>query len=38
MIVGMGEELGLESHRFGLRPERLASEAPGSLLIVRRHQ
>jgi Kef-type K+ transport system membrane component KefB/nucleotide-binding universal stress UspA family protein len=38
MIVGMGEQLGLESHRFGLRPERLASEVPGSLLIVRRHQ
>lgn len=36
MIVGVGEEWGLESHRFGLRPERLAAEARCSMLLVRK--
>jgi nucleotide-binding universal stress UspA family protein len=35
MIVGVGEEWGLESHLFGLKPERLAAEARCSLLLVR---
>jgi Kef-type K+ transport system membrane component KefB/nucleotide-binding universal stress UspA family protein len=36
MIVGVGEEWGLESHRFGLRPERLVAESACSLLLVRK--
>lgn len=36
MIVGVGEEWGLASHPFGLRPERLAAQANCSLLLVRK--
>jgi nucleotide-binding universal stress UspA family protein len=36
IVVGMAEELGLESRLIGLRPERIARESPGSLLIVRK--
>jgi Kef-type K+ transport system membrane component KefB/nucleotide-binding universal stress UspA family protein len=35
-IIGVSERWGLESHLFGWRPERIAREAPTSLLIVRR--
>jgi nucleotide-binding universal stress UspA family protein len=36
IVVGLGEEWGLESHRFGLRPERIAEGSTCSLLLVRR--
>ncbi|QOV89530.1 cation:proton antiporter domain-containing protein [Humisphaera borealis] len=36
LIVGVGEEWGLESQRFGLRPERLAAEARCSMLLVKK--
>jgi Kef-type K+ transport system membrane component KefB/nucleotide-binding universal stress UspA family protein len=36
VVVGMTEEWGLESRLIGLRPERIAREFPGSLLIVRK--
>ncbi|MDB5295403.1 MAG: sodium/hydrogen exchanger, partial [Phycisphaerales bacterium] len=36
MIVGADEEWGLASHRFGLRPERLAAAVGCSLLLVRK--
>ena len=32
------EEWGLESHLFGMRPERIAASCPTSLLIVRAHE
>ncbi len=38
VIVGVSEEWGLESNLFGLRPQRLASECPVSLLIARRYR
>jgi len=34
-VLGVGEEWRLEPHIFGLRPERIASHCPSSLLIVR---
>ncbi len=37
VVIGVSEEWGLESHLFGLRPERIAEESPASMLIVRRH-
>ncbi len=37
VVVGLGEEWGLESHMFGLRAERIARDWPGSLLLVRKH-
>ncbi|MGH7215430.1 MAG: universal stress protein, partial [Tepidisphaeraceae bacterium] len=37
-LIGIGEEWGLESHLFGLRPERIAEECSSSLLIVRTHR
>jgi nucleotide-binding universal stress UspA family protein len=36
VIVGMGREYGLEQRSFGLQRERLLSECPVSLLVVRR--
>jgi Kef-type K+ transport system membrane component KefB/nucleotide-binding universal stress UspA family protein len=36
VIVGMGREYGLEQRPFGLQRERLLSECPVSLLVVRR--
>jgi hypothetical protein len=36
VIIGVAEELGLESHLFGFRPQRIALECPKSLLIVRK--
>jgi len=36
LIVGVGEEWGLESHLFGWRAERIARDCPCSLLIVRK--
>jgi nucleotide-binding universal stress UspA family protein len=38
IVVGLGEEWGLESHRFGLRPERIAEGSSCSLLLVRRRE
>ncbi|HEY6556271.1 MAG TPA: cation:proton antiporter [Polyangiaceae bacterium] len=35
VLVGMGEEWGLEHRLFGLQAERLISECPTSLLVVR---
>ena len=35
VVIGVSEEWGLESHVFGLRPERIAEESPTSMLIVR---
>jgi nucleotide-binding universal stress UspA family protein len=35
VIVGMGREYGLEQRSFGLQRERLLSECPVSLLVVR---
>lgn len=37
VVIGVAEEWGLESHLFGLRPERVAEESPASMLIVRKH-
>jgi nucleotide-binding universal stress UspA family protein len=37
VIIGVGEEWGLESHLFGFKSERIAEEVENSLLIVRRH-
>jgi nucleotide-binding universal stress UspA family protein len=37
-IIGVAEEWGLESSLLGFRAERVASECPSSLLIVRRYQ
>lgn len=37
VVVGLGEEWGLESHLFGLRVERIARDWPGSLLLVRKY-
>lgn len=36
VIIGVSEEWGLESHLFGLRPERVAEQSPASMLIVRK--
>jgi Kef-type K+ transport system membrane component KefB/nucleotide-binding universal stress UspA family protein len=36
VVIGVSEEWGLESHLFGLRPERIAEQSPTSLLIVRK--
>jgi Kef-type K+ transport system membrane component KefB len=36
VIIGIGEEFGLESHLIAFRPERIASECPKPMLIVRR--
>lgn len=36
MVIGVSEEWGLAPHRFGWQPERIASESPTSLLIVRK--
>jgi nucleotide-binding universal stress UspA family protein len=38
VVVGVSENWGLESHLFGLRPERVAARSPASLLIVRAHE
>lgn len=38
IIVGLSEDWGLESHLFGLRAERIASEWAGSLLLVRKSE
>ena len=38
VVIGVSEEWGLESHLFGLRPERIAASCPTSLLIVRAHE
>jgi len=38
VIIGIGEEWGLESHLFGFRPEKIVEDSPASLLIVRSHQ
>jgi nucleotide-binding universal stress UspA family protein len=38
VVIGVSEEWGLESHLFGLRPERIAEASPTSLLIVRAHE
>jgi Kef-type K+ transport system membrane component KefB/nucleotide-binding universal stress UspA family protein len=37
IIVGLGEGWGLRSGIFGFRAERIATESPGSLLLVRKH-
>jgi nucleotide-binding universal stress UspA family protein len=37
VVVGVGDEWGLESHLFGMRPERIAEASPTSLLLVRAH-
>ncbi len=37
VIIGVGEEWGLESQVFGFRPQRIAQDCPVSLLIVRKH-
>jgi Kef-type K+ transport system membrane component KefB/nucleotide-binding universal stress UspA family protein len=34
-VLGVGEEWQLEPHVFGLRPERIATQCPSSLLVVR---
>jgi nucleotide-binding universal stress UspA family protein len=36
IVIGVGEEWGLESQLFGMRPERIAESAAASLLIVRK--
>jgi nucleotide-binding universal stress UspA family protein len=36
VILGVGEEWGLESSFIGLNSERIADEWPGSMLVVRR--
>jgi Kef-type K+ transport system membrane component KefB/nucleotide-binding universal stress UspA family protein len=36
VIIGVADEWGLRSQRFGWRPERVAQENPSSLLIVRK--
>jgi Kef-type K+ transport system membrane component KefB len=36
LVIGMAEEWGLESRLIGLKPERIARESPGSLLMVRK--
>jgi Kef-type K+ transport system membrane component KefB len=36
VVIGVSEEWGLAPHRFGWQPERIASESPTSLLIVRK--
>ena len=38
VVIGGGEEWGLESQMFGFRPQRIAQDCPTSLLIVRKHQ
>lgn len=38
VIIGVSDEWGLESHLFGMRPERIAEACPTSLLIVRAHE
>jgi nucleotide-binding universal stress UspA family protein len=38
VVIGVSEEWGLESHLFGLRPERIAEASATSLLIVRAHE
>jgi nucleotide-binding universal stress UspA family protein len=38
VVIGVGEEWGLESQMFGFRPQRIAQDCPTSLLIVRKHQ
>jgi nucleotide-binding universal stress UspA family protein len=37
VVVGVEEQWGMESHLFGFRPERIARQTPGSLLIVRKY-
>jgi nucleotide-binding universal stress UspA family protein len=37
VVIGVSEEWGLESHVFGLRPERIAEQSATSMLIVRKH-
>ena len=37
VVIGVSEEWGLESHVFGLRPERIAEQSPTSMVIVRKH-
>jgi nucleotide-binding universal stress UspA family protein len=36
VVIGVSEEWGLESHLFGLRPERIAEQSPTSMLVVRK--
>ena len=36
VVIGIGEEFGLESHLIGFRPERIATECKKSMLIARR--
>jgi len=36
VVIGVGEEWGLESHLFGWKAERIARDCPTSLLIVRK--
>jgi Kef-type K+ transport system membrane component KefB/nucleotide-binding universal stress UspA family protein len=36
VVIGIGEEFGLESHLIGFKPERIAQECKKSMLIVRR--
>ena len=38
VVIGIGEEFGLESHLIAFRPERIANECGKPLLIVRRAQ
>src|SRR5205823_5816550 len=38
VLIGIGEEWGLESHIFSWRRERIAQDCPTSLLIVRKYQ
>jgi Kef-type K+ transport system membrane component KefB len=38
VVVGVDEQWGLESHLFGFRPQRIASECRSSMLIVRNYQ
>jgi nucleotide-binding universal stress UspA family protein len=37
IVIGVSEEWGLESRLIGMKPERIARESPGSLLIVRKY-
>ncbi len=37
VLLGLAEEWGLESHLLGFRPQRIATECPVSLLLVRKH-
>ena len=37
VVIGVGEEWGLESQVFGFRPQRIAQDCDTSLLIVRKH-